>query len=155
LVMRLINNPFRATRALVHTEAVTLELLCNAVETFYAVSLAPNEEFTDRELRCLHAARSILMREFTPVPTIRKLARSVGIAETTLKRGFKAVFGATIFEFSVRCRMQHALQLLRDKRCSVAEAGNAAGYAHQTSFATAFRRHFNMRPLDVRRVKSR
>jgi len=27
--------------------------------------------------------------------------------ETALKRGFKAVFGETLFDFSVRCRMQH------------------------------------------------
>ena len=74
--------------------------------------------------------------------------------ETTLKHGFKSLFGETIFDFSVRCRMQRALTLLREQRMPVAEVGAAVGYRHQTSFATAFRRHFGMRPKDVRRTRS-
>jgi AraC-like DNA-binding protein len=37
----------------------------------------------------------------------------------------------------------------------VAKAGEAVGYAHSTSFTTAFRRHFDMRPINVRRMKPR
>lgn len=154
-VARLIGNPFTGARALVYTEALTLELLCSAIEAFCLLSFAPSEEYTDRELQCLHAARDILMRQFAPAPTTRKLARTVGIAETTLRHGFKSVFGDTIFDFSLRCRMQHALALLRDRRWSVAKVGEAVGYAHPTSFTTAFRRHFELRPIDVRRVKPR
>ena len=154
-VMRLIDNPFTGARALVYTEALSLELLCHAIESFCSLCAAPSEEYTDRELKCLHAARNILTRQFAPVPTIRQLARSVGIAETTLRCGFKAVFGESLFDFSLRCRMQQALTLLRDRRWSVAKAAQAVGYAHSTSFATAFRRHFAMRPIEVRRVKSR
>jgi AraC-like DNA-binding protein len=152
-VTRLINNPFTGVRSLVFTEALTLELLCSAIETFCSLSTAPSEEYTDRELRCLHGARNILMRQFAPAPTIRQLARSVGVAETTLRHGFKSVFGETIFDFGLRCRMQHALTLLRDRRWSVAKTAEAVGYSHATSFATAFRRHFDMRPIDIRRVK--
>src|SRR6202042_2235256 len=101
----------------------------------------PNEEYTDRELRCLHSARDILLHQFTAAPTIRRLARSVGIAETTLRHGFKSVFGQTIFDFSLRCRMQHALVLLRDQHWSVEQVSEAVGYSHSTSFATAFRRY--------------
>lgn len=154
-VTRLINNPFTGLRSLVYTEALTLELLCSAVETFCSLSSSPNEEYTDRELRCLHSARDVLMRQFSVPPTIRQLSRSVGIAETTLGHGFKSVFGETIFDFSLRCRMQHALMLLRDRRWSVAKVAEAIGYKHPTSFTTAFRRHFDMRPIDIRRVKPR
>ncbi|MGH8169308.1 MAG: helix-turn-helix transcriptional regulator, partial [Steroidobacteraceae bacterium] len=73
----------------------------------------------------------------------------------TLTKGFKAVFGETIFDFSLRCRMRHALTLMRDEGRSVEQAGEAIGYAHPTSFTTAFRRHFGMRPIDVRRAKPR
>lgn len=154
-VLRLINAPFTGPRALVYTEALTYELLCSAVEAFCALSSAPNEEYTDRELRCLHSARGILMRQLSPPPTIRQLARAVGIAETTLGHGFKSVFGETLFDFSLRCRMQYALTLLRDKHWSVAKTANAVGYAHATSFTTAFHRYFDMRPIEVRRVKPR
>jgi AraC-like DNA-binding protein len=65
------------------------------------------------------------------------------------------VFGETILDFSLSCRMRHAMTLMRDQAWSVAKASEAAGYSHPTSFTTAFRRHFGVRPIEVRRVKSR
>lgn len=152
---RLLNNPFSGTLALVYTEALALELLCSAVGSFAASPRIPYEEYNERELKCLHTARNMLTRELAPPPTIAKLARSVGMAKSTLTKGFKAVFGETILEFSLGCRMRHAMALMRDQSWSVAKASEAVGYAHPTSFTTAFRRHFGMRPIDVRRVKSR
>jgi AraC family transcriptional activator of pyochelin receptor len=151
---RLIDNPLPGPLGLVMTEALALELLCSAVHGFCAPAGPPAQGCSERELRCLHAARRILMRQFAPVPTIGGLARSIGMAESALTKTFKSVFGQTIFDFSLGCRMHHALTLIRDQRCSVAQVSEAVGYAHPTSFTTAFRRHFGMRPTDVRRERS-
>ena len=155
LASKLVDNPYDGPLRLVYTEAVTLELLCAAIHGFSSLASAPNEEYSDRDLRCLHAARNLLMRQLSPAPTIRQVSRAAGMNETALKHGFKAVFGETAFEFSVRCRMQHALTLLRERRLPVARIAESIGYSHQTSFATAFRRHFGMRPRDVRPAKPR
>jgi AraC-like DNA-binding protein len=120
------------------------------VTSFSALPATQLEQYTQRELRCLHTARQILMSELSSPPTIRRVARIVGVNDTILKRGFKALFGETMFDFSVRCRMERALALLRTERIPVAEVAQRVGYRHQTSFATAFRRHFRIRPKDVR-----
>jgi len=153
IATKLINNPYQGALALVYTEALTLELLCAAVSGFSSLPALPHEEYNERELKSLQNARALLMRELAPAPTLRKLARSVGMGETALTHGFKSVYGETISQFSVRCRMQHALALLRDQHWSVDKVSPAVGYSHSTSFATAFRRHFGVRPIDVRRVK--
>lgn len=150
---RIIDNPFHGALRLVHCEALATELLCLAVGNIGRLSGEPSEQYTEREIRCLHTARTLVMTQLSRPPTIRQVARASGINETTLKRGFKALFGETVFEFSVRCRMQHALKLFREQRLSVAQVGEAVGYRHQTSFATAFRRHFGLRPKDVRRAR--
>lgn len=155
LASKLVENPYSDTLRLIYTEAVTLELLCAAVRGFTDLAHAPNEEYTERDLRCLNRARDLLMTQLSPVPTIRQVARASGMNETLLKHGFKAVFGETIFDFSVRCRMQHALSLLRERRMPVARVADAVGYAHQTTFATAFRRHFGVRPREVRPLRPR
>jgi AraC-like DNA-binding protein len=152
---RLINNPFSGTLGLMYTEALALELLCCAVASFSSMTGTPAEAYSERELKCLRAARAILMKQLAPPPTITKLAQSVGMAKSTLTKGFKAVFSETIAEFSLSCRMRHALTLMRDHNWSVAKVSEEVGYAHATSFTTAFRRHFGMRPIDVRHVKSR
>ncbi|MBS0418011.1 MAG: helix-turn-helix domain-containing protein [Proteobacteria bacterium] len=46
--------------------------------------------------------------------------------------------------------MQHALHLLQDQQWSVDRVSGAVGYSHPTSFATAFRRRFGVRPIEVR-----
>ena len=84
--------------------------------------------------------------------------RLIGINHVALEVGDideALTFYGKIFDFSLRCRMRHALTLMRDHGRSVEQAGEAIGYAHPTSFTTAFRRHFGMRPIDVRRAKSR
>ena len=155
LATRLVDNVYTGVLALVHTEATVLDLLCAAVAEFAAAKAAPIEQFAERDLRCLHAARTLLTKQFSPVPTIRQVARAAGMGETSLKRGFKSLFGETIFDFSVRCRMQHALNLLREQGMPVARVAEAVGYSHETSFATAFHRHFGLCPKDARGQKSR
>jgi len=151
LATRLIDNPYRGSLGLIYTEAVTFELLCLAISSLQSINGEPaDERYSERELRSLRVARSILQKQLTPAPTIRQVARVAGINETSLKRGFKALFGETVFDFSVRCRMEQAMTLLRDRQMPVARVAEAVGYSHQTSFATAFRRHFGICPKQAR-----
>lgn len=148
---KLIDNPYTGVLSLVYAEAMTEQLLCHVAGNFTSLSRSSVTECTDRQLRCLQAARDILEHQLAPAPTIAEMARSVGMSKTALSKGFKAVYGETIFEFSVRCRMRRALELMGDRRYSIEQTAEAVGYAHSTSFATAFRRHFGMRPLDARK----
>jgi AraC-like DNA-binding protein len=155
ITTRLIDNPYRGALYLTYVEALTLELLCAAVGNFWSLPERPTEEYSERDLRALSAARQMLVDQFAPAPTLRKIARSVGLGEKALTRGFKTVYGETVFDFSLRCRMQYALTLLRDRHWPVDRVSEATGYSHPTSFATAFRRHFGMRPIDFKRLKTR
>lgn len=156
LADRLIANPHsEPVLRLLYTEGVTLQLLCAAVQAFNDESGAASRGYSDRELRSLNTARELLMTQLAPVPTIRQVARAAEMKETTLKKAFKAVFGETMFDFSVRCRMQQAMKLVQEGRLSVAEISKSVGYAHQTSFATAFHAHFGVAPREVRPQKAR
>ena len=152
LADKLVKNPHSGFLGLLYTEAVTIELLCTAIASLESLHGLAAEHYTGRELKCLERAREYLMKQLAPAPTIKQVARIAGMNETTLKKSFKAVYGETVFDFSVRCRMQHALTLLRDQRIPVARVAEASGYRHQTSFATAFGRHFGLRPKDVRKT---
>jgi AraC-like DNA-binding protein len=153
LATKVIDNQKHGPVSLVYVEALAFELLCEAVTQFDNVAAVVQEHFSARQLRCLNVARDLLSRQFAPPPTIRQIARTAGLAETILTRDFKAAFGETLFDFSLRCRMQHALKLLRSEHIPIVQVGEAVGYRHQASFATAFRRHFGMRPKDVRRTR--
>jgi AraC-like DNA-binding protein len=153
LVTRLVEAPYSGAIGLVHTEALVMELLCAGVAQV-GLPPVPRQAYTARELRCLNAAREIWMREMAQPPTIREVARATGLNQTTLKQGFKTLFGETPFELSVRCRMRRALELLREQRLPVARIAEVVGYRHPTSFATAFRRHFGVQPQQAGRQSS-
>lgn len=154
ITAKLLNNPYTGALYLVYKEALTLELLCTAIGHVSSLSTEPAEEYSERDLRCFSAARQLLTERFAPPPTLRQIARSVGLGEKALTRGFKAVYGETLFDFGLRCRMQYALSMLRDRHWSVDQVSEAVGYSHPTSFATAFRRHFGRRPIDMKRLKA-
>lgn len=151
IVERMINSPYAGALGLAYAEALSTELLCHAVAGLNSLSESTTKGSTDRELKRLEMARAILMRQLAPAPTIAELVRTVGMSKTALTKGFKVVYGETIFDFGVRCRMRHALMMMRDRGWSVEQAAEAVGYAHATSFSTAFRNHFGMRPIDVRK----
>ncbi|MGD0502543.1 MAG: AraC family transcriptional regulator [Steroidobacteraceae bacterium] len=155
LITKLVDAPYSGVLGLLNTEAVVTELLCAGVAHLGLQSGRPHDLFSARELRCLHVARDILKNEMQHPPTIPEVARAIGLNETTLKHGFRTMFGETPFDFSVRCRMQRALQLLREQRMPMARIAEAVGYRHPTSFATAFRRHFGLQPKQIRRARRR
>jgi AraC-like DNA-binding protein len=153
LIARLVEAPYSGVLGLLNTEAIVTELLCAGVAHLGFESRSPHQPFSARELRCLHVARDILKSQMAHPPTIREVARAAGLNETTLKHGFRTVFGETPFDFSVRCRMQRALSLLREERMPMARVAEAVGYRHPTTFATAFRRHFGLQPRQIRRAR--
>ena len=149
---RMVRSSYDGRMHLVHLEAKALELFCQILRAFDRLSEAFGEQYSERDLDRLHRAREILASRFAPVPTIRSVSRELGINESKLKRGFKTLFGKTVFEYGHDCRMQHALQLLRDRHLRIGLVAEAAGYMHQTTFASAFKQHFGYRPKEIRRL---
>lgn len=95
-------------------------------------------------------ARHIVITQHSPPPLISEIARRVGMSETKLKRTFKVRFGTTIFDMGLDARMRHALELLRCKHMPVSRVALSVGYSHQTSFASAFKKHFGFLPRAAR-----
>lgn len=146
----LCRSQFKGRLKLMHAEAKALELICLILAAADRLADFVRQRYAETDLRRLQAAREILSTEFNPVPGTVALARRLGINETKLKRGFKALFGQALHEFGHHCRMQHALQLLQDRRLMVRHVAAEVGYMHQTTFANAFKKHFGYRPKDVR-----
>lgn len=146
----LLDSQIPGLLRLPYAEAKILELLTLCVAAFGRLDEAAVQQFSSTDIGRFHRAREILSSKFSPPPTIASLARELGINETKLKSGFKALFGHTVFQYGHECRMQHALYLLRDKRMRISRVAQAVGYQHQGTFASAFKAHFGIRPKDIR-----
>lgn len=98
------------------------------------------------DLERIHSADRMLAECLDQPPTLAGLAKAVGLGESTLKRGFKQVFGTTVFERLRRRRMEEARALLESGACTVLEAALRVGYSNPSHFAAAFRRQFGANP---------
>jgi AraC-like DNA-binding protein len=153
LARHVIASPYTGSLSLVNTEAMTMQLLCATVAHLSALAEREGGACSARERQAVSAARQLLEEQRSPAPTLRDLTRATGLPERTLTQVFKAISGETLFDYSLRCRMRHALILLRDQHYSVEQVSQAVGYSHATSFTAAFRRHFGMRPIDAKRTR--
>ena len=88
----------------------------------------------------IHHAREILLSRLENPPSLLELTQMAGISQTTLKRGFKELFGTTVFGYLTDKPMVKAEKLLRQNNSSVAEVANLVGYSHLGHFATAFKK---------------
>ncbi|HAZ91832.1 MAG TPA: AraC family transcriptional regulator, partial [Chitinophagaceae bacterium] len=94
-------------------------------------------------------AREILLQHIGEPITIKALSRKVAINECYLKKGFKEIFGTTIFDFYQGQRMEHAKYLLYDKGLSVTEVSMLLGYSSISHFSTAFKKHTGLKPCEL------
>jgi AraC family transcriptional regulator len=114
------------------------------VESFSCKFLA-NE--ADREK--IMKAREVLLQHIGEPITIKELSRKVAINECYLKKGFKEMFGATVFDFYQSQRMEHAKYLLYEKGLNVTEVSVMLGYSSISHFSTAFKKHTGLKPCEL------
>jgi AraC family transcriptional regulator len=114
------------------------------VESFQCKFLA-NE--ADREK--IVKAREILLQHIGEPITIKELSRKVAINECYLKKGFKELYGTTIFDFYQSQRMEHARYLLYEKGLTVTEVSMMLGYSSISHFSTAFKKQTGLKPCEL------
>lgn len=94
-------------------------------------------------------ARDILLEQLDSPITIRELAKRVAMNECYLKKGFKAVYGTTIYDYFQKERMEKARGLLYEKGLSVSEVAIMMGYSCISHFSTAFKKHTGLKPCEL------
>jgi AraC family transcriptional regulator len=103
----------------------------------------------DADREKIMKAREILIQQIGEPITIKELSRKVAINECYLKKGFKEMFGTTIFDFYQSQRMEHAKYLLYEKGLSVTEVSLMLGYSSISHFSTAFKKHTGLKPCEL------
>ena len=94
-------------------------------------------------------AREVLLQHIGEPITIKELSRKVAMNECYLKKGFKEMFGTTIFDFYQTQRMEHAKYLLYEKGMTVTEVSVMLGYSSISHFSTAFKKHTGLKPCEL------
>ncbi len=95
-------------------------------------------------------AKELLTSTIEKPPTIVELSKLVGINEYKLKKGFKELFGTTIFGYVHKNRMNLAQKLLLDTKKSAKEIAYEIGFSSPQHFSAAFKKEYGVTPNTIR-----
>ena len=123
----------------------SLDCMFGEKEEAFSCKFLANVDDRDKIIK----AREILLQRIGDPITIKELSRKVATNECYLKKGFKEMFGTTIFDFYQGQRMEHAKYLLYDKGLSVTDVSALLGYSSISHFSTAFKKHTGLKPCEL------
>lgn len=148
----LMNHTYSDSMENIFVNAQTQMLLVYSIdcmggedEESFTCKFLANE--ADREKISL--ARDVLLQHIGEPLTIKELSRKAAINECYLKKGFKEMYGTTIFDFFQCQRMEHAKYLLYEKGLTVTEVSASLGYSSISHFSTAFKKHTGIKPCEL------
>jgi AraC-like DNA-binding protein len=147
VLQQILNCPYTGSIQQVYLEGKALELIALQSVHFLQFDRSnPHQSLKRSDVERIHQARAIVTQRLENPPSLLGLARAVGLNDCTLKRGFRQVFGTTVFSYIRQQRLMKARQLLQDTEMSVAEVTCLVGYTHPGHFAAAFKREFGVSP---------
>ena len=148
----LLNHSYTDSFENIYINAQTQMLLLYSMECMTGEG-ANNftSKFLDNEAdrKKIALAREILLQHISEPLTIKALSRKAAINECYLKKGFKEMYGTTIFDFFQSQRMEHAKYLLYEKALSVTDVSSLLGYSSISHFSTAFKKHTGLKPCEL------
>lgn len=133
-----------------YLQALLSKLLLQALTRLTLVKVPVNEiKLQPYELSKLREAWEYLLHHIEHPGTVIDLSHAIGLNDFKLKKGFKQLYGVTIFEFLLEARMEKARRLLQETTMTVHAVAISVGYKNISSFTVAFKKKFGILPSEV------
>lgn len=147
---QILRCPFQGITKRMYLESKALELVSLVLEQESEIQKGKRaiKPLNAGTLERIYYARTLLLQNLHQPPSQPDLAKQAKLNEYTLKRGFRQVFGTTVFAYLHKYRLEQARQLLTTGQMAVSEVMTAVGFADRHHFAVSFRKQFGLSPRD-------
>ena len=132
----------------IYLEAKVAELLLLQLEQLFKNESSSSLLKKDEEK--IYAVRDFIINNLDQNCSLVDLAHQVGTNEFTLKKGFKELFGTTVFNFWNDTKMEQAKKMLLEGDLNINEISEMIGYKNPRHFSAAFKRKYNLIPSKLR-----
>ncbi|MBD2769884.1 helix-turn-helix transcriptional regulator [Hymenobacter sp. BT664] len=127
-----------------------LEILVLQADAFEQAQAPRRYARTDYDQERLLFARDYLIQHLALPPSLPELARVAGLNEFKLKKGFKELFGQTVFGYLSDYRLADAKAQLQNRQKTASELAFELGYSSVQHFSAAFKKKFGLSPTSLR-----
>lgn len=133
-----------------YLQSLLSRLILQALTRLTLIKVPVNEiKLQPYELSKLREAWDYLLHHIEHPGTVIDLSHAIGLNDFKLKKGFKQLYGITIFEFLLEARMEKARRLLQETDMTVHAVAIGVGYKNISSFTVAFKKKFGLLPSEV------
>jgi AraC family transcriptional activator of pyochelin receptor len=129
----------------------SIEFLVIQAESYnYLSAVSKDYRISKLDRDCLMHAREYIIGNLESPPSLSELARIIGMNEYKLKRGFKEIFGNTVFGYLSDARLEIAKNNLLETGKLVTEIAFELGYSSVQHFSSAFKKKFGISPAKMK-----
>ena len=147
LAEKILNPPFEDPVNNIFRCSAGLELLCSIIGSLKQSQKVSDDIYiTEDDIKKFHSVKQILEKEHISPPSFTELCRMVGMNSFKMKRGFKRIFGTTVFGYLQEYRMSTAYRMLKESNMSVSECAWDLGYTNVSYFISTFRKYYGKTP---------
>lgn len=151
LSQAILRAPFEDGMGRLFLQSKVLELLAHQF-THVGVCPDPRSLSAPEQIK-VRMARDMLMSNLREPPNLEGLAGAVGLPAKKLNRGFRELYGNTVFAYLHDARLDAARAALEGgSRLPLKQLAWELGYGQVTNFVTAFRRRYGVTPGMYRRA---
>ncbi len=147
------SNAHRGRIGKIYLESKALELIALKLEQVYQG--CPDQKYTQmshEKREQIYRARDILDGRLLTPPSLKELAAMVGMSHVWLTRGFKTVFGCTVFEYLRKKRLSYARKLIEKNPDDLTRIAYESGFCSSSHFAASFFKAYGLRPSEYRKA---
>ena len=150
ILKQIIACPYHGEIRRLFLEAKALELVALKLAEMGEMGQSDLSGWTQRDSERVREAYQVLLDRIEHPPSLGDLSRRVGINRNKLNRGFKRIYGDTVFNVLRNIRLYNAWEFLLNSEMTLVEIALTVGYNNQANFTNAFRRYFGKTPNTVR-----
>ena len=147
VVRQIFSPPYNGCAGRIFLKGKVLELLSHTV----AGAWGDGGCWSDYIRPQIRQAREMLLKAMVSPPSLEDLAAHVGLSVTSLTRGFRSAYGASVFGFLRTERLEKARTLLEAGEMNVTEVAYSVGFSSPAHLTRLFARHFQITPSQFRK----
>jgi len=118
------------------------------------VNTLPSEKLPVRQQRILEDACRLMTRDLSSSMTLHQLCCLIGTNRSLLASLFKKCFGLGVVGWLREYKLNRAKFLLQRTNMSIGEIAYELGFYDSSFFCRAFKKRFDMRPGQFRRLNA-
>ena len=150
MVSNIVNCIYTGGLKKMYLLSKSIELLVMQAEACNTDLTSSNYIKTNYDKDCIIYAREYIMNNLETPPSLSELAKIIGINEYKLKRGFKEMFGNTVFGYLSDTRLEIAKNDLLENKKTASEIAMELGYSSVQHFSKAFKKKFGSSPSKLK-----